>query len=536
MPFHTLTIFLLLFSSIYNMASANTRLKDQLAQLDQYLADKQAYDHEKEKQILIRKKDLYNAHTDIQRYGACIGLYEEYKSYQYDSAYAYANRSLQLAAALHNRDCEVEAGCALVFCMMSAGLYKEAFDQMRKIKTDNISTACQKKYYELAIRLNYAIADYNHTTPYHEEYVKQGNAYSDSLLTIIPQQSADWWFCMGQRQMKTVEYEASIESFQQMLKMEKIDTHTRAIVHSCLGWMYWKNGEEEKGMCHLAESASCDIQASVKETTSLCALAELLYMQGDIQRATQYVQLSLNDANFYGARLRKIEVGNILPIIEEERYELVKRQRNIVIGAIATISLLAVTLLIAFFILWRQKRKLQEARNQIVKNNCALQRANSQLHEANKIKNEYIGNSFYFNSLFIDKMEKLYKMIDHKISAHQYEDLQYSLRNTLLKEERDNMFTVFDETFRKIFPDFVEQYNNLFPEEERKYTSKDGMLTTEMRIFALIRLGVTESEKIAQFLNKSIHTINTYKTRVKNKSNVENDLFEKQIMQIGRVK
>lgn len=525
--------------SLCSTAHADTlpmpSLKGTLIELDQCLSQKERYDKEKERQISIRKQDLASAHTNIQHYAACIGLYEEYKSYQYDSAYAYATRSLQLATQLDNKDCQVEAGCALVFCMLSAGLYKEAFDQMREIHPDGIGEVCRKKYYELAIRLNYAIADYNHTMPHHDEYIRRGNAYADSLLAILEPQSAQWWYHMGQRQMKATNFQESIESFHQMLELEGIDTHTQAIVHSCLGWMYWQTGEIEKGMSHLAASAMCDVQASVKETTSLCALAELLYTQGDIKRAISYVQLSLDDANFYGARLRKIEIGNILPIIEQSRYELIKRQRNTVIGTIILVSLLAATLAVAFFVLYRQKKKLQEARNLIAENNEALRHTNSQLHEANKIKNEYIGNSFYLNSLFIDKMEKLYKIIDHKVAARQYEDLQYTLRNTMLKEERDNMFIVFDKTFLKIFPHFVEQYNELFPPEERKLPSKGDLLTTEMRIFALIRLGVTESEKIAQFLNKSIHTINTYKTRVKNKSNVENEAFEKQIMQIGRV-
>ena len=122
-----------------------------------------------------------------------------------------------------------------------------------------------------------------------------------------------------------------------------------------------------------------------------------------------------------------------------------------------------------------------------------------------------------------------------KIAARQYNDVPLFLKNTMIKEERNNMFNVFDKTFLRIFPNFIERYNNLFPEEERKYPEQSDTLTTEMRIFALIRLGVSDSERIARFLNKSIHTINTYKTRVKNKSLVDNELFETRIMEISSV-
>jgi len=515
-----------------NINAESKSLKDKLAQLDNCLKNKKEYDRNKEKEIAKRRKDLRKARSDKQRYDACIGLYDEYKSYQYDSAYAYANRSLTLADRLANTDYHVESECAMTFCLLSAGLYKEAFDKLGRVNAGNASPEYKKTYYSLVVRLNYAIADYNHAKPYHEEYMKRGNAYTDSLLALTAKDSPEWKYAVAQRQMKEYKYGESRRTFSDMLRMKGLTMHTKAIVTSCIGWMSWQDGKEDTAMQFLAESAIYDAMSSTKETTALRGLAELLYKNGDIQRATEYIQFSLDDANFYGARQRKIEVGEILPIIETNRYEILRGKTNILIGAVAIISILIVIILIAFFHLYRHKKRLQEARNAIRKSNDALQEANCQLQEANNIKNEYIGNSFYINSEFIDKMEKLYRMIDRKIQTRQYEDLRYSLKESVLNKERDNMFAVFDTTFLKIFPDFVERYNSLFPESERKMPDKEMSLTTEMRIFALIRLGITESERIAKFLKYSVHTINTYKTRVKNKSLIENDMFEKSIMQI----
>ena len=174
--------------------------------------------------------------------------------------------------------------------------------------------------------------------------------------------------------------------------------------------------------------------------------------------------------------------------------------------------------------------KLKKAQALIAQRNQQLEVKNEQLEEVNKIKDEYIGRSFYINSEYINKVEKLYRSIDRKISMHRFEDLRSSLKESELGEERKSMFVDFDETFLKLFPHFIERYNELFDEPDQKPLDKK-QLTTEMRIFALIRLGITDSERIANFLNYSVHTINTYKTRVKNRSHIDNDKFESRIME-----
>lgn len=534
MTLHICSIIFLLFS-MFSATKANAEtetLENRLKQLDVCLQNKAEYDKVKEKEILKHRNALNKARSAETRYKACIKLYDEYKSYMYDSAYAYATRSVAIAHQLKNVNYQVEADCAVTFCLLSAGLYKEAFDMLRDVDIEGISPQYKKIYYNMVVQLNYAISDYNHAEPYHKAYLDRGSALKDSLLALTDKNSLEWKYAVAQKQMKEYKYDESMATFADILKMKDLDLHTKAIASSCLGWMYWHKNQEELAMQYLTESAICDVMSSTKETTALRGLSELLYKNGEIQRATDYIQLSLDDANFYGARQRKIEVGEILPIIETNRYGILRSKTNILIGAVVIISVLVIIILVASFYLYRQKKVLQDTRNVIRENNDALQLANNKLQEANNIKNEYIGKSFYINSEFIEKMEKLYLMIDRKIQTKQFDDLRYSLKESVLKKERDNMFAVFDSTFLKIFPHFVEQYNSLFPEDERRTPEKEMSLTTEMRIFALIRLGITETERIAKFLKYSVHTINTYKTRVKNKSLIENDLFEERIMQI----
>jgi putative regulatory protein susR len=175
---------------------------------------------------------------------------------------------------------------------------------------------------------------------------------------------------------------------------------------------------------------------------------------------------------------------------------------------------------------------LKYAQNVIAERKAQVEEKNMQLQEANKIKDEYIGQSFFANAEYINKVEKLYRSIDQKIAAKQFASLRQSLKESELIAERKSMFADFDKTFLNLFPTFIHQYNALFANEEDKWAENTKTLTPEMRIFALIRLGITDSERIARFLHYSIHTINTYKTRVKNKSIVDNDQFEARIMEI----
>lgn len=515
--------------------SAPLPLDTMLVRLDKCLEESKQYVDRKEKQIAGWRLELGNAVSDEKQYEACIHLFNEYKSYKYDSAYAYANKCLHLAEKLNNRGYVAEANGGIVFCLLSSGLFKEAFDVISKIDITNIPLSGRIAYYSLHSRLYYDIADYNHEAPFQDEYIEKGSIYTDSLLNLLPEKSLKWWYAMGQKQMKERQYDASISSFNTLLQRKDIDPHTQAIVSSSLGWMYYEQGDKERAMAYLMQAAIGDIRSATKETTALRVLAGLLYEWGDINRANKYVKIALEDANFYNARHRKIEIGSILPIIEQDRFDIMKKQRNVLIGFGSLVSLLFILLLTATLIIYKQVKKLRNARHTIEERNLQLQETNEQLSEANNIKDEYIGYSFYLNSEYIDKMESLYKMINRKIAARQYEDLRTSFKEANLNKERDNMYASFDETFLKLFPGFIASYNMLFPAEEHSRSDNEKSLTPEMRIFALIRLGICETERIAKFLNYSIHTINTYKTRVKNKSLISNELFEAKIMEIASV-
>jgi type II secretory pathway pseudopilin PulG len=522
-----IAILILCLASTTSQASDNI-----LDSLDFYLSCASRYDRQKEKSIGQLHRKMTKARNDEARYQTYTDLYTAYSSYKYDSASVYADKSLMVARRMKNTDYIVMAECNKVFCLLSAGLYKEAFDEMNTINISHASKKARERYYFTHWRLLADISDYNHAKPYQQAYITEARQLVDSMKTLMDNNSVKWNYIEGLQLLKEYKYDDCIRSFMKIINSKKLYLHERAIVMSILGWIYKSRGNDKLGLHYLAEAAICDIKSSTKETTALREVGALVFEKGDFNRATVYVQKALDDANFYDARQRKIEIGNILPIIQQDRYNVVKKQRNTMLLAVAIVSLLLIGLFISLYFLRRQMRKLQEARTTIEERNRELEKRYSQLQEANKIKTEYIGKSFFINAGYIDKVEKLYRTIDRKITARQYDDLRRSLKESTLIAERKSMYADFDETFLTLFPHFIEKFNDLFEKADQKIPSSKQSLTTEMRIFALIRLGINDAERIAQFLNYSVNTINTYKTRVKNKSLADNDKFEQKIMEI----
>ena len=461
-----------------------------LDELDGELAKKGEYDAQKEARIVQLRGRLRASLDDRDRYNYSRALYEEYQSYKYDSAYAYAREMARLAAAAELPDARVEAGCATTFCLISAGLYKEAFDVMNALDVAGVSPATLLEYYKMQVRLNYSARGYSQTAPYWDEYSRVGEEYSRKIMEMVPVESPVWWEYRANYLMESAQYEEGIA--------ENLDYHQRAIFASSTGWLQHCLGRDNEAIQSLCESAIFDLKSSTKETTALRMLAEYLTRRGEVERPSRYVRESFDDANFYNARLRKLEVGAVLPLVEKNHYDSLRRERNLMALVILLLALVIVAAAAALLFIRRQNRRLHEARATIEERNAQLEAANAQLAEANEIKSEYIGNSFYINSEFLDKMAQLYKMVDRMIVTRQYDELRRSLKESTIDKERDEMYESFDHTFLKIFPTFVNDYNALFPETEQRFPAEG--LTPEMRIFALIRLGISETDRVPGLL------------------------------------
>jgi hypothetical protein len=324
-----------------------------------------------------------------------------------------------------------------------------------------------------------------------------------------------------------------------LMERKDLSLHQLAVAASTLSVIYIHNNLNDSAIDLLIRAAIADIRSSTKETAAIFGLAQLLYEKGDIKNASSYIEVAIRNASFYGARQRKVQVSAILPLIEGEKISRVENQKKtlVVYSVIATVLLLLVIILA--FIVIRQVNKLKSAQRTItaahIKEQAINQRlveTNYKLSEANKIKEEYIGYFFNTNYEFFGKIEKFKKSLEQKLAYRKWEDIISLVNNINLKKEKEELLQNFDKAFLKLFPDFINGFNALFREEDQVQLKDHEFLNTDLRIFALIRMGIHDNEKIARILEYSVNTINTYKTKIKNKSIVPNEEFEHRIMEI----
>lgn len=296
-------------------------------------------------------------------------------------------------------------------------------------------------------------------------------------------------------------------------------------------------------------SSIADLQASVREYVSLRQLAVLLFQEGDIENAHEFLQIAMDDAQKCNARLRILEINDIFPIVNAAFVKKIQEQKMQQRVSIEIISLLVLFLLAAIWRIWKQLKKTseahretKEANNQLKRLNAELVDFNKRLTEANhaiaensKIKEEYIAQFMDQCSLYIEKIDAYRKSLNKLLSAGKIDDLKKVLKSTdLMDDELKAFYRNFDATFLKLFPTFVTDFNKLLISEGQIVLKKEGQLNTELRVFALIRLGITDSVKIAQFLRYSVTTIYNYRTKTRNKALGNRNELEKRVMEIGR--
>lgn len=470
-----------------------------------------------------------------KRYSTTLELAQEYRPFRFDSALYFSKQALELGHQLPGAAAARAAAIEIAYCYLSAGLFLEAHETIGSIETDEMSDEEATAVHLLRMKYFLDLAEYNdHNDDMAHRYRMEGLREADQALSLSPEDSHDHYFAQIHKQLHLHRYREALSTIDKVLQLKSITDRDRAILLSLKGSAATELGDEWMAMEALARSAGYDLITGTHETTSLARLAGLLYRMGEIDRAANYIDLAMQDANYYDAKHRKMAVGDIRPLIEQSKLRhLDLRRRQMTIYTVVA-SLLCLLLIAAIVVIVLQMRHLRRATTQIERTNSALRVSNERLEEANAIKDEYIGSSFYRQGAYIHEQEELYRFILKRLESKQYDAIRKRIRQSEVVRERKDMYADFDETFTHLFPTFVTEYNALFPPEEQQTLLPGDPLTPEMRIFALIRVGISKTEQVAHFLNYSINTINTYKTRVKNKSLVENKDFEGEIMKIGR--
>ena len=469
--------------------------------------------------LLKQELTSVNASSLEEKFSLYNAIYNEYKTFIYDSAFSYAQKLIQTSYQLKDNSKIGYARVQLGFILVSSGMFKETFDSLASAPVGYMADSTKVQYYYVMARAYYDLGTYNNDNHYLNQYARLANQFMDSARSKSKPDSYDYLYLSGLQNLKNLRLNEAMQNLNKVLSTFQLTPQRRAVNCHNLSFIYNSLGDTDKAIEYMVYAALADLQVATKETAAMFTLAKLLYELGDINNAYIFIEQAMDDALYYGARQRKVEIGSLLPVIAAQRLTSSEEQRKLWFTYATVVTVLSVLVFVFVIVIVRQLKKLKAAEFRIIDANERLQETNHHLREALAIKDEYIG--YYFKT-----------SVDHKLVNRKYDDIKFIVNNIDLKREREALYYNFDKVFLKLFPDFVTAFNSYFDEKDRIVLKDNQLLNTELRIFALIRLGISDTEKIAKILNYSVNTIYAYKTRVKSKSSVANEEFERRIMEI----
>lgn len=501
-----------------------TELSATLRVLDQALEHSQEYVNVRQLEISSLQNMLNSRGVNLRKEYEIYGeLFNLCSSFNFDQAKDAATRQLEIAEQLHDPYMVNRSLLSLAMLNAKSGLFLEAARTIEKVDTAKLDNALRAEWYNVCQRFESDYADYSRTTPsprlraLRQKYISM----TDPLSSMNAQLKIQLLISEGEYHKA-----AGINKF--FLDKQDHNTHEYAI-HA-----YWQArickelGQIDEAIRWWALSAIADIRGAVKDNASLCSLANELILTDQVERAFRYISFSMDDALFFNAKLRQNQIASALPVIEKRYYMAQAEQRYSRNIALFVLTLFAILLAVISVISAHYYRKAKksameiEEKNEQILDYCksiedaerSLLEANHALSEANAAKEEYLGLFLSMCSGYIDKLKKF-------ISRDEKE------------AELRNFYKTFDTAFLELYPNFVSEFNALLREEER-ISLKDGeLLSTEMRIFALIKLGITQSSHIASLLRYSVNTIYNYRAKIKNAALDDREQFEDKIKKIG---
>lgn len=557
------TVLAFLFLLAASLASQTPQAEKQLGtqtavllnRLDDIVEHKADYHDNYDRQIDKLKAQLVRS-QGVMHVNLYKEIYELYSHYQTDSAQTYLERLAKLPETKENPELQayVLIGRAEIYAV--AGLYAQAVESLRAVNLKVVKENGDDLalfYYRTARTLYGWMTDYTPMPEPHRLYAERTRLYRDTLLTLSqPKEErdivvADQATAMGNPQRAV----NVLLPYAKKLKLETPDPYLCFTLYQA----YTALGRKEKSLYYLVLTAIADLQSATTEYQALPILAQRMYDTGDVARAYNYLICSMEDASYCRAMLRTVEAQKIFPIINKQYKQIEKeRNRNKRFLTITLVALL-VALATAVFYLRRQIKKLHTSRRllaesneqqldandrlqhtlaQLRQANAAQQQANAALQLTDKMKEEYIAR--YLNRCrdYIDSMLERQHLLNRLYKERRMEELSGELKsNTFIKEEQDRFYADFDAAFLTLFPDFIAKFNALLRPDEHILPKRDGALNTELRIFALIRLGITDTQRIAHFLNYSVATVYNYRSKIRNKAVGNPADFETAVGQIG---
>lgn len=539
----------LLFFSCYS-AFAGESLDSLLNVLDKTIKEADTYVQIKENKLHELKKEARKTPpVSVERYHLNNDIYLEYKAYSSDSALHYLNENMLLARQLNDKERELKIQLELSYLLSSIGMYMEAADILNSIDRQTLPSSLLGHYYTCYEHVYFeAGAAQPRYKMFASRYAKLSHAYRDSMQVTLDPSSATYLWLRETQLREAGKYDEALEFSDRRLAEASFGTPQYALVAYQRFRLFESMGKKDEHLYYLVLSAISDVRSAIKEQSSLMVLAQELNSKGDLKRAYDYINFSWEISQFYKTRLRSWMNITPLSMINGNYQDIIKQQNRELLIYIACVALLALLLVIALIYIYRQmkalsiaKKGLQEVNERLFSLNEELEEVNRhlrstnlELSESNLIKEAYIARFFKLCSVYVDRLQAYRKLVNKKLQRGQVAELlkMTHLSNDIVTVEVQELYANFDSAFLHLFPNFVESLNALLLPDEQIVLKPDELLNTELRIFALIRLGIKDSSQIAELLHYSVNTIYNYRSRVKTKARVSRDDFEDLVAKI----
>lgn len=539
-----------------------------LARLDSLLTQREAVEQHK----LARIADLRNkrtaARSDEERYWANDALYAELCNFSADSAMAVINENTAIARRLNKPEWLTRLAIRRSFVLTASGLLSDARDVLRDINPADISPDLAKDYYQQMVYLYSHLGNYagSYSSEEGQRYYALERTYKDSLALISEPGDPEflWNTAWNSQSDFAGDRTPIIRQLEQRLAESGLNSLEAAKNAYALGLLYQCENDEEGYLRAIAMSAIADIGIANRDVASLQELARYMYEHGDIERAYAYADYCLAAAISYPNRVRALNIMPLQRHITNAATERLDTKNRSILAILAALVLLIAGLAATLIIIARQKKQLHrrgeslneanttlaaninelrtareqlaEANSQLLQLNNDLRDKNDSLAEANYVKEEYIGYVFAICSQYIRKIDEFRRTVNRKITAKQYADVkQMTDGPARMRDELKDFYHNFDTIFLHIYPDFIDDFNTLMLPDHRITPREGELLNTELRIYALVRLGIADSVKIAEFLHISPQTVYNNRFRVRSNAAVPRERFADTVRQLGRV-
>jgi hypothetical protein len=485
----------------------------------------QGYDKQKDQHIAELRKKLEAQQSIESRYKLALGLFEAYKDYRFDSTFRYAQQLMQLSINMHDNRKLAENRLRFGSTLITSGMFKETFDCLREIDPRSLDRELKKSYYVLCSWAWSDLAKYNADRFFAPEDQDKKYLYLDSAIALAENGSFEQLILQAQQNPNEGQHPSR---YYLKLMNRRLSEHEVAMVVT--GLSRYRTGAEKVRL--LAIAALNDIRTSTYRAQAMLDLGNTLYEQGKVNDAYFFLQHASEQANNFGGRMQRYQVARILFVVAAKRDLLAKEEGQHAFQVLVSVVVLTVIAGLIGIIIFVQLKQVRAKERVIREKNRLLAEKNKQLWEEGRIKEEYIGFFFGELSRHILKLDKLKNNVQRKVKLGSTIELLRQLEKVDVHAERRQFFDTFDRIFLKLFPDFVAVVNTMLAEADQLKPKVAGTLSTQLRIFALMRLGINNNEMIAAILECTVSTVYTYRFRLRSKALVPPEDFEREIMGI----